>query len=137
MEITVKHEFTMSPELASFFSRIMAPMHTETTSTTTVNDRQKAIAFSRASDKNEFLNDEVKAEQKLTIETSVPATETVKETTTSVSLEMVRAAVSEKANAKPGNRDKLKQLLTSFDAKNVTELDKAKYAEFLTAVNAL
>lgn len=116
MEITVKHEFTMSPELASFFSRIMAPIHTEMTT-----------PVKKAPAKEVKQVAEVKAIEEVA--------EPVMETSTTVSLEMVRAAVSEKANA--GKRDALKELLTSFGSKNVTELDKAKYAEFLNQVNAL
>lgn len=52
-----------------------------------------------------------------------------------VSLEQVRAAVQEKAQS--GKRDKVKSLLSEFGAENVTKLDKAKYAEFLTALKAL
>ena len=117
MEITVKHEFTMSPELASFFSRIMAPIHTDMTT-----PAKKAPA------KDVKPVEEVKAIEE--VAEPVVATET-----SSVSLEMVRAAVSAKATA--GKREEVKSLLTSFGAANVTTLESVKYAEFLTAVNAL
>lgn len=133
MEITVKHEFTMSPELESFFKKLYGAVQLP------VSEHEKAVAYSKAPDKNKFLDEEIKAEQKLTVEMSAPfmsnETTTATSSKSSVSLEMVRAAVSEKANA--GKRNELKELLTSFGSKNVTELDKAKYAEFLNQVNAL
>lgn len=50
-------------------------------------------------------------------------------------VEEVRAAV-QKASQN-GKRDGAKALLTKFDAANVTSLDPAKFAAFLTELNAL
>ena len=121
MEIIVKHEFTMSPELASFFSRILAPMHTETPAPAKAAKKEvKQVA--------EPIEETVQP-----IETSVPGP--VKPTIPDITVEQLRAAVSQKASA--GKRTELKNLLSTFGAENVTTLDKSKYGEFLTAVKAL
>jgi predicted pyridoxine 5'-phosphate oxidase superfamily flavin-nucleotide-binding protein len=127
MEITVKHEFTMSPELEAFFSRVMAPMLEKSTADLPAPLKQMALL-----EAVEDLKDLEKA--------IAPKKEEVKPTTattTDITVEQLRAVVSEKASAKTDNRAKIKQLLTELGAENVTSLDKAKYSEFLTAVNAL
>lgn len=119
MEITVKHEFTMSPELEAFFSRVMAPMLAEPTAAPAKTKREVKAAEPIAV-VEETLKEEVKP----------TAT-----TTTDITVEQLRAVVSEKANA--GKRTEIKQLLTAFGAENVTSLDKSLYAEFLTKVTAI
>lgn len=128
MEIIVKHEFTMSPELASFFSRILAPMHTETPAPAKAAKKEvKQVA--------EPIEETVQP-----IETSVPGP--VKPTIPDITVEQLRAVVSQKASAgspeeSKKKRTELKNLLSTFGAENVTTLDKSKYGEFLTAVKAL
>lgn len=51
-----------------------------------------------------------------------------------VNLEEVRAAVAEKA---PTKRVEIKALLTKFGADKVTNLDKAKYDDFLSEIKSL
>lgn len=128
MEITVKHEFTMSPELASFFSRILAPMHTETPAPVKAAKKEvKQVA--------EPIEETVQP-----IETSVPGP--VKPTIPDITVEQLRAVVSQKASAgspeeSKKKRTELKNLLSTFGAENVTSLDKDNYADFLNQVKAL
>jgi F0F1-type ATP synthase membrane subunit b/b' len=131
MEIIVKHEFTMSPELASFFSRILAPMHTETPAPAKAAKKEvKQVA--------EPIEETVQAVEPVKEE----AKETVKVTASDITVEQLRAVVSQKASAgspevSKKKREELKKLLSTFGAENVTTLDKSKYGEFLTAVKAL
>jgi hypothetical protein len=125
MEIIVKHEFTMSPELASFFSRVMAPMIEKATV-----DMPAPLKQMVRLNAIEDLQDLEKA--------IAPKKEEVKQTTATtadIAVEQLRAVVSEKATA--GKRTEIKQLLTAFGAENVTSLDKSLYAEFLTKVKDL
>lgn len=122
MEITVKHEFTMSPELETFFSRVMAPLLEKATADLPASLKQ--IARLNAI---EDLQDLEKA--------IAPKKEEVKATTSDITVEQLRAAVSQKATA--GKRAEIKALLTSFGAENVTSLDKDNYADFLNQVKAL
>ena len=118
----------MSPELASFFSRILAPMHTETPAPAKAAKKEvKQVA--------EPIEETVQP-----IETSVPGP--VKPTIPDITVEQLRAVVSQKASAgspeeSKKKRTELKNLLSTFGAENVTTLDKSKYGEFLTAVKAL
>ncbi len=126
MEIIVKHEFTMSPELETFFSRVMAPLLEKATADLPASLKQ--IARLNAI---EDLQDLEKAIAPKKEETK----ETAKVTASDITVEQLRAAVSQKASA--GKRTELKNLLSTFGAENVTTLDKSKYGEFLTAVKAL
>lgn len=56
-------------------------------------------------------------------------------TSTTVTLEQVRAAAQIKQQA--GKRDGIKALLVEYDAKNVSTLAKEHYPEFLKKVQAL
>ncbi len=125
MEITVKHEFTMSPELEAFFSRVMAPMLEKSTADLPAPLKQMALL-----EAVEDLKDLEKA--------IAPKKEEVKPTTattTDITVEQLRAVVSEKATA--GKRTEIKHLLTALGAENVTSLDKDNYADFLNQVKAL
>jgi len=126
MEITVKHEFTMSPELETFFSRVMAPLLEKATADLPASLKQ--IARLNAI---EDLQDLEKAIAPKKEETK----ETAKVTASDITVEQLRAAVSQKATA--GKRAEIKALLTSFGAENVTSLDKDNYADFLNQVKAL
>jgi len=126
MEITVKHEFTMSPELETFFSRVMAPLLEKATADLPASLKQ--IARLNAI---EDLQDLEKAIAPKKEETK----ETAKVTASDITVEQLRAAVSQKASA--GKRTELKNLLSTFGAENVTSLDKDNYADFLNQVKAL
>lgn len=126
MEIIVKHEFTMSPELETFFSRVMAPLLEKATADLPASLKQ--IARLNAI---EDLQDLEKAIAPKKEETK----ETAKVTASDITVEQLRAAVSQKASA--GKRTELKNLLSTFGAENVTSLDKDNYADFLNQVKAL
>jgi hypothetical protein len=54
-----------------------------------------------------------------------------------ITLEVVRAAVQEKATAKDENKAAIKSILTSFGAPNVATLSPENYTEFLTKVKEI
>ena len=54
-----------------------------------------------------------------------------------ISIEAVRLAVQEKTTANEENKAVIKGLLAKYNAANVTKLDPANYADFLTQVKAI
>lgn len=118
MEIIVKHEITMSPELASYFQKLLVP------------GSELDTPLERIARINK-VEDEMKSDADIP---AVPEP-VVKTTATDITVEQLRAAVSQKATA--GKRAEIKALLTSFGAENVTSLDKDNYADFLNQVNSL
>jgi hypothetical protein len=68
-------------------------------------------------------------------ETPAPAAASTSTSSEPVTIEKVRAAVQEKAQA--GKRDAVKKLLSEFGADKVTSLQKEQYSDFLAKVEAL
>lgn len=118
MKITVTH--TLAPEIITLLQGLIK---TETPTAIMPKDA-----------KLEVIEKQILKEEKPVVATTETAQTTTSNTASDVTLEQVRAAVTDKAKTK---RTEIKDLLTEFGSKNVTELDKEKYAEFLNKVNAL
>lgn len=115
MNITVKHEITLSPELAAFFSGLLAPTQPIT-----------------APVKKTVVPKEEKTVELLPIETTIATTAN---TETEITLEQLRAKVAEKSKA--GKKEDCKKLLSAYGVSSVGALPAEHYADFLSKINAL
>lgn len=131
MEITVRHEITFNPEIVAMLQGLFSGKAvSETPAPAKVKREVKPVA--------EPIAEAVQAVEPDKEEVKEP----VKAVATDVTVEQLRAVVSEKASAGTPEESKkmravLKNLLSTFGAENVTSLGKDKYAEFLNRVKAL
>lgn len=75
----------------------------------------------------------MKAETAAETKTEAPAEQTKKQ----IAIEDVRALTQEKSKAKPGNRDKVLEMLAKYDTASVTAMDTKHYEAYMNDLNTL
>lgn len=128
MEITIKHVLTISPEAEIFFRTLLRPqggggLPTATIAALVEETTEVAKASPAVTPKTESEGTKVADVKR----PEPPAT-------SDITLEQVRATTVAKSKTK---KAEVKALMTEFGTANLTGLDKAKYTDFLTRINAL